>query len=135
MERLYPELRRLAGHYMRGERNDHTLQPTALINEAYIKLAQHEQPEWQDRTHFVAVAARILRSVLIDHARKHVAGKRGGGRVHLDLKDALVYTEDKADELLRLDEALKWYEGIDPVKARVVELKLAGCLFQRLRPS
>lgn len=126
--RVYPELRRLAGHYMRRERNNHTLQPTALINEAYLKLAQDPAGNWQDRTHFMAVAARVMRSLLIDYARGHAAGKRGGGFVPLELKEAVVYAPEKATALLELEDALERLERADPVKARVVELKFYGGL-------
>lgn len=128
VELVYPELRRLAGHYMRRERENHTLQPTALINEAYKKLAQEHGLIWQDRTHFIAVAAQVMRRLLIDHARGHAADKRGGGWIPLELKQELVYSPEKATILIELDEALQRLERADPVKARVVELKFLGGL-------
>lgn len=128
VEAVYPELRRLAAHYMRGERKDHTLQPTALINEAFLRLFGDQPVEWKDRAHFIATAARVMRFVLVDHARQHSANKRGGGWLALELKEGLVYSPERADDLLHLEDALQALERADPAKARVVELKVFGGL-------
>jgi RNA polymerase sigma-70 factor, ECF subfamily len=128
VEAVYPELRRLAQMYMRRERGGHTLQPTALINEAYLRLFNDQPLEWNDRAHFIATAARVMRSVLVDHARRHCADKRGGGWAALELKEGLVYSPEKADILLDLEDALQRLEGADPEKARVVELRVFGGL-------
>ena len=128
MELLYPELRRVAGRYMRGERPGHTLQPTALIHEVYIRLAQGEPQSFQDRTHFVATAAQVMRRLLIDHARAHIADKRGGGEIPLELKEGLAYSPEKAAAWLELEAALERLEQADPIKAKVVELKIFGGL-------
>jgi RNA polymerase sigma factor (TIGR02999 family) len=124
---VYDQLRRLAGRYMRLERPDHTLQPTALVHEAYLKLIQQRRVGWQNRAHFYGVAARLMRRILVDHAREVRASKRGGGR-KVPLDSALVYSEEKPDELLALDEALNRLAEQAPRQARVVELRFfAGC--------
>lgn len=124
MEAVYPELRRIAARHMRGERKGHTLQPTAIVNEAYVRLAQ-QQPgkQWQDRTHFFAVAAHVVRAVLIDHARARQAVKRGSGEatIELTLSDASVAAPPV--DLLDLDAALRDLEAIDAEQGRIVELR------------
>jgi RNA polymerase sigma-70 factor, ECF subfamily len=129
VELIYPELRRLARHYMRGERTQHTLQPTALIHEAYLKIAAVADVPWRDRAHLVAASAQAMRRVLVDHARTKRADKRGEGEPLMELKDGLIaYAPEKAHELLEIEEALQRFEKSDPVKARIVELKFYGGL-------
>jgi len=121
--RVYEELRKLAARYMRRERPGHTLQTTALVNEAYIRLIDHKQANWRNRAHFFAVAARIMRRILVDHARKRIAGKRGGGVEPLALDEALVFHESRSEELLALDEALERLAAQDERASRVIELR------------
>jgi RNA polymerase sigma factor (TIGR02999 family) len=127
LDRLAPlvhaELRRIARRQMGGERQGHTLQATALVNEAYLRLAGQEGFEWRDRAHFYAVCAQVMRHVLIDHARAHARDKRGGGALHVSLDEAAVMSAESASELVALDEALRELEGVDPQKGRVVELR------------
>ncbi len=130
---VYDELHRLAEHYMRNERVEHTLQPTALINEAYLRLASAEKADWQHRAHFVAVAAGTMRRVLIDHARKRKAAKRGGKQAALPLEDSpefrsAVLREERPEELIALDEALTRLQELDPRQSQVVELRFFGGL-------
>ncbi len=126
---VYDELHRLAEHYMRNERVGHTLQPTALINEAYMRLASAEKADWQHRAHFVAVAAGTMRRVLIDHARKRKAAKRGGEQAALPLEDNLEFlSEERPEELIALDEALTRLQELDPRQSQVVELRFFGGL-------
>ena len=121
---VYDELRRLAGHYMQGERAGHTLQPTAVVHEAYLRLVGQDWAEWRNRSQFVGVAARQMRRVLVDYARQHAAAKRGGTPVKLDL-DRLAGSFDygKSDEVLAVDEALARLAELDPQQAQVVELR------------
>ena len=121
---VYRELRRLAAHYMRQERPDHTLQPTALVHEAYLRLVGQPDRNWQNRAHFFAVAAQAMRAVLVDHARANVAQKRGGGKLHVKLDDAPAVAAPEPRYLLVLDQALKQLEQIDARASRVVELRL-----------
>jgi RNA polymerase sigma factor (TIGR02999 family) len=127
LDRLAPlvhaELRRIARRQMGGERQGHTLQATALVNEAYLRLAGQEGFEWRDRAHFYAVCAQVMRHVLIDHARAHARDKRGGGALHVSLDEAAVMSAERASELVALDEALRALEEVDPQKGRVVELR------------
>ena len=126
---VYDELHRLAEHYMRNERVGHTLQPTALINEAYLRLASAEKADWQHRAHFVAVAAGTMWRVLIDHARKQKAAKRGGKQAALPLEDSPEYlSEERSEELIALDEALTRLQELDPRQSQVVELRFFGGL-------
>ena len=124
VERVYPELRRIAARHLRGERAGHTLQPTALVNEAYMRLAQ-QQPgkHWQDRTHFFAVAARVVRSVLVDHARARRAAKRGSGAVGVELTVANANVAETPVDVLDLDAALHALEAMDAEQVRIVELR------------
>jgi RNA polymerase sigma factor (TIGR02999 family) len=126
---VYDELRRLAGYYMRDERRGHTLQPTAVVHEAYLRLAGQDWAEWQDRAHFIGVAARQMRRILVDHARQHVAAKRGGTPVKVDL-DAHPngFSESKSAEILSVDEALARLRKLDSRQAEVVELRYFGGL-------
>lgn len=126
---IYDELRRLAGSYLRRERPDHTLQPTALVHEAYMKLIDQKKVRWQNRAHFFGIAAQVMRRLLMDHARKHLANKRGGDAEILPLEEEiLVVSHDKSAELLALDDALERLSEMDPQKARVVELRYFGGL-------
>jgi RNA polymerase sigma factor (TIGR02999 family) len=127
MPLVYHELRRLAGGYLRGERPDHTLQPTALIHEAYVRLVEQDVPEWQGRAHFYGVAARLMRQILVDHARTRRASKRGGDQRKLSLDDAPpVFTHEDAASLVALDEALKKLAALDERQCRVVEMRAFG---------
>ena len=133
LDRLLPlvhaELRQIARRQMSQERPGHTLQATALVNEAYVKLAgQQHGFEWQNRAHFFAVCAQVMRHILIDHARAHARDKRGGGAIQVSLNDAAAIAADQAGHLLALDEALKFLEGVDPRKSRIVELRYFGGL-------
>lgn len=125
---VYGELRRLARYYMHQERADHTLQTTALVNEAYIRLIGQQEPGWQSRAHFFAIAARVMRQVLIDHARSRIREKRGGRAMKLSLEHAATLSDERAAEYVALDDALKGLEAIDPRKSRVVELRFFGGL-------
>jgi RNA polymerase sigma factor (TIGR02999 family) len=126
---IYDELRSLAGNYLRRERDNHTLQPTALVHEAYIKLIDQKNVQWQNRAHFFGIAANIMRRILVDHARKHTAEKRGGAGENLPLEDELVIvSEGKSAQLLALDEALENLAKMDAQKAKIVELRYFGGL-------
>lgn len=125
---VYNELRRMARRYMRGEREDHTLQSSALVNEAYLRLADHQNIDWQDRVHFFAVAAVAMRRVLVDHARARNGLKRGGGALKVALDDAVDVAGEQAAHLIALDDALRALATFDERKARVVELRYFGGL-------
>jgi RNA polymerase sigma-70 factor, ECF subfamily len=125
---VYGELRRLADNYMRRERVDHTLQATALVHEAYLKLVEQRSVNWQGRAHFFGVAAQLMRRILIDHARGHVRQKRGGEQKKVSLDEAFVFVERQADELVAVDDSLNRLAKIDPRQARVVELRFFGGL-------
>jgi RNA polymerase sigma factor (TIGR02999 family) len=125
---VYRELRRLARHYMRGERGGHTLQTTALVNEAYLRLIDHTNIDWQNRAHFFGVAAQAMRRVLVDHARRRGYAKRGGGAVQVPLEEGALVAEERAEEVLAVNEALDRLEALDARKARVVELRFFGGL-------
>jgi RNA polymerase sigma-70 factor, ECF subfamily len=120
---VYAELKRLAAHYMRGERPDHTLQPTALVHEAYLQLVDQKGVSWQNRAHFVAVAAQAMREILVDHARAHRAAKRGGNQARVSLHDAFAATDDRSEELLAIHEALGRLAAEDSQQSRIVELR------------
>ena len=122
------ELRRLAHRYMNRERVDHTLQTTALVNEAYMRLVNRKNVHWQNRAHFFGIAAQLMRTILVDHARGHASAKRGGGAVKLEVNEALVVSEQKAAEVIALDDALKQLALIDPQQSRIVELRFFGGL-------
>jgi RNA polymerase sigma factor (TIGR02999 family) len=131
MPLVYDELRRLARGFMRRERRDHTLQPTALVHEAYLKLVDQSRVDWRGRTHFRAVGARVMRRILIDHARRHASAKRGGDQQRVTLGDSLVHPADTdldLVELLSLNEALDRLRSLDEREARVVELRFFGGL-------
>ncbi|MBM3752676.1 MAG: sigma-70 family RNA polymerase sigma factor [Acidobacteria bacterium] len=122
------ELRVIAARYMRREKQGHTLQTTALVNEAYMKLVQMKGANWKDRAHFFAVAAQIMRRILVDHARKRIAGKRGGGFDLLPLDEGLVFSPQRSDELVRLDEAMTRLAEHDVRACKVIELRFFGGL-------
>ncbi len=132
LEKLTPlvhqELHRLARHYMRGERPDHTLQATALVNEAYLRLIDWKNAHWQNRAHFVAVAAQLMRRILVDHARSRRYAKRGGGAQRVSLDEVALVSEKRAPEMIALDDALRRLDAIDPRKVQVVELRFFGGL-------
>lgn len=125
---VYEELHRLAHHYVRQERADHTLQTTAVVNEAYLRLADCRSMQWQDRTHFFAVAARLMRRILVDHARTKRREKRGGNAIKITLDERAAVAPPFSLELLALDEALTKLEAEEPRKSRVVELRCFGGL-------
>ena len=125
---VYPELKRIARRYMRRESSDHTLQTSALINEAYMRLVDQKEVEWKDRGHFFAVAAQVMRHILIDHARRYTYTKRGAGAQHVELDSVAVVSNERAAEFVALDEALKGLTEIDPRKSRIVELRFFGGL-------
>jgi len=125
---IYEELRRLAHHHMDGQRPDHTLQTTALVNEAYLRLADQTSPHWQNRAHFFAVAARAMRQILVSYARSQRAQKRGGGALRIDLNEAALVSPEESKEIVDLHEALERLAELDSRKARVVELKYFGGL-------
>lgn len=126
--RVYNELRRIAGHCMQNERPGRTIQTTALVHEAYLKLIDVTNVDWQHRAHFFAISAQIMRRILLDRARRRVAGKRGGGMPKVSLDDALEIESAKAREPIALDDALKTLADIDERKARVIELRFFGGL-------
>lgn len=128
MPLVYEELRRLAHLYMGRERADHTLQTTALVNEAYLRLIDQRRVEWQNRAHFIAIAARLMREILVEHARGRQAAKRGGGQFVLSLSEVDRIIPRGAVNLIALDEALRRLEAVDPQKSRVVELRYFGGL-------
>jgi len=125
---VYQELRRLAQRYMRNERPDHTLQATALVHEAYLKLAEQREIAWQNRTHFFAVAAQLMRRILVDHARAKLAKKRGSSQQKISLDGALIFSPAQSEDLLALNEALDRLSQLDPRQGRIVELKFFGGL-------
>lgn len=125
---VYEELHRLARHYMRGERPGHTLQTTALVNEAFLRLVDVGGVRWQDRAHFFAVSAQMMRRILVDAARARGAAKRGAGAAKVSLHEAAVITPARDAELLALDDALTALSHLDPRKGRVVELRFFGGL-------
>jgi RNA polymerase sigma-70 factor (ECF subfamily) len=125
---VYDELHRLARRYMNRERKGHTLQTTALINEAYVRLVDQKNVHWANRSHFFAISAQIMRRILIDHARRHAYAKRGGGAQQVSLEEAATMTPGLGTEMVRLDEALKSLAEIDPRRSQVVELRYFGGL-------
>jgi RNA polymerase sigma factor (TIGR02999 family) len=125
---VQPELHRLAHHYMSRERTGHTLQTTELLDEAYLRLVGDPKRNWQNRTHFVAAAAQLMRRIMVDHARERRALKRGGGALQVSLDDVALVTETRTEELLALDEALEKLAVQDPRKGQIVELRYFGGL-------
>src|SRR5438876_2511067 len=125
---VYGELRRLAHHQMGGQRPDHTLQTTALVNEAYLRLADQTNPRWQNRAHFFAVAARAMRQILVSYARTQHAQKRGGGALKVELDEAALVSPEESKEIVELHAALEQLSTLDSRTAQVVELKYFGGL-------
>jgi len=125
---IYTELHQLASSYMRRERPGHTLQTTALVHEAYLQLVGQKNAQWQNRTQFFAVAAQLMRRILVDHARTHHAAKRGGNLPRLSLDEAIVMAKERGGDLLAVDELLQRLAVIDPHQARIVELRFFGGL-------
>lgn len=125
---VYDELKRTARRYMRRERSDHTLQTTALVHEAYLKLIQQHRIDWQSRSHFFAIAAQLMRRILLDHARGHLRHKRGGQVEILPFNEALTFSDEQSEELIRLDDALERLSTIDPRQSRIVVLRFFGGL-------
>ena len=132
LDKLFPlvqsELRRIAQRQMSQERPGHTLQATALVNEAYLKLAGQHGFDWHNRAHFFAVCAQVMRHILIDHARAHARDKRGGGAIQVSLNEALMVAEDQAAHFIALDEALRVLESLDLQKGKIIELRYFGGL-------
>lgn len=128
MPLVYDELRRIAQHYLNNERSDHTLQGTALVHEAYVRLAHQDLPQWQNRAHFFAVAAQLMRQILVDYARSHRASKRGGDVYKLALEDAEEQAQAAGLDIVALDDALKTLSVMDAQQSKVVELKFFGGL-------
>lgn len=130
LDKLYPlvydELRRMAHRYMSRERKGHTLQTTALINEAYLRLVEQRSVTWANRAHFFGIAAQIMRRVLIDYARRYEYAKRGGGAQRVSLEETALVARERAKELIALDEALERLAQMDPRRSRVVELRFFG---------
>lgn len=124
---VYDELRRLAGYYLNRERSGHSLQATALVNEAYLRLVDYKRMQWENRAHFFAVSAQLMRRILVDHARRHNL-KRGGGVQHVALEDTATVGGGRAENLVALDDALQALARLDARKARVVELRFFGGL-------
>lgn len=127
LELVYDDLRKLAGAYLQSERSNHTLQATALVHEAYIRLVNWENVSWQNRAHFFAVAAQVMRRILVDHARNRNAGKRDFGQ-KIALDEAVSFQHEKEVDLLALEDALVTLEKIDPRQAKIVELRFFGGL-------
>ena len=132
LDKLLPlidqELRRLAHRYMSRERAGHTLQTTALVNEAFVRLVNRTNVNWQNRAHFFGIAASLMRTILVDHARSHACAKRGGGAFNLELDETMIVSKQKASEVLALDDALNELARLDPQQSRVVELRFFGGL-------
>ena len=128
LPKIYVELRRLAASYLRRERPDHTLQATALVNEAFLKLVDQKAVHWQNRAHFFGIAAQAMRRILVDHARAHAAGKRGAGQQPIAFDEAVAIAPARDIDLLALDEALTRLQAIDPQQSRIVELRYFGGL-------
>jgi RNA polymerase sigma-70 factor, ECF subfamily len=125
---VYRELHRLAGRYMGGEKEGHTLQTTALVNEAYLRLIDWKNVQWQNRAHFFAVSAQLMRRILVDYARSHRYAKRGGGVRPMELDEAMVVSDENLRFVVDIDEALQRLAGSDPRSAKVVELRYFGGL-------
>jgi RNA polymerase sigma factor (TIGR02999 family) len=126
MPLVYDELRRLASSYLRSERPGHTLEPTGLIHEAYMRLVDQSLPQWENRSHFFGVAARLMRQILVDHARSRGAVRRGGNQKKISIEDTTVFSDDHAAELIAFDEALRKLAELDERKARIIEMQSFG---------
>jgi RNA polymerase sigma factor (TIGR02999 family) len=125
---VYAELRALAGSYLQSERPGHTLQPTALVHEAFLRLVGQNRVEWQNRAHFFGIAAQLMRRVLVDHARRRAAAKRDAGPVRIEFTEPSSEGSDRDPEILALDEALQGLESLDARQAKIVELRFFGGL-------
>jgi RNA polymerase sigma factor (TIGR02999 family) len=125
---VYGELRRIAVGYLRRERPDHTLQPTALVHEAFLRLVEQRDVDWQSRQHFFGVSAQLMRRILVDYARQRAADKRGGGRNHVTLDEALAAAESNRLDVILIDDALRRLASIDPNHVRLIELRFFGGL-------
>lgn len=125
---VYEELRRLAQSYLRRERGDHTLQPTALVHEAYLRLVDQRSVDWRDRAQFFGIASEMMRRILVNHARERRAAKRGGGATRISLDDALDFFHKRDLDLVELDDALRDLTSLDPEQGRIVELRFFGGL-------
>ena len=128
MQLLYGELRRLAAGYLRHERTAYTLRPTALVNEAYMRLLEQDGTDWTSKSHFMAIAAQAMRRVLVDHARRGHAAKRGGPLPRPSLEEVIVYSQERAGDLTVLDDLMEHLARIDPQQAHVVEMRVFGGL-------
>jgi RNA polymerase sigma-70 factor, ECF subfamily len=128
MPAVYRELRQMAARYMRREREDHTLQATALVHEAYLKLVDQTSANWQNRAHFFAVASQVMRHILIDHARANLREKRGGGCQVIQIDEGLAFSPEQSEELLEVDAALQRLSELDPRQGKIVELRFFGGL-------
>lgn len=126
MPLVYEELRHLAHQYMRREKPGHTLQTSALVNEAYVRLVKQSEIKWESRAHFFGIAARLMRQILVDQARRRNFAKRGGGAIRVSLNDATAIAQEQSASVVTLDEALKTLEQTDPRKSRIVELRFFG---------
>jgi RNA polymerase sigma-70 factor (ECF subfamily) len=124
MPLVYNELRQLAASYLRRERSDHTLQATALVHEAYLRLVEQDNVSWQNRHHFFGAAANLMRRILVDHARAHMAEKRGSGLLKVALTEAIAMSQEQPAELLALDESLTRLAAVDQQQGRIVELRV-----------
>jgi RNA polymerase sigma-70 factor (ECF subfamily) len=126
MPLVYEELRRLAHLYMRREKPGHTLETSALVNEAYVRLVGQNNIQWESRAHFFGIAAQLMRQILVDQARRRNAAKRGGDAIRVSLNDAMIVAHEQSASVIALDDALKSLEEIDPRKGRIVELRFFG---------
>lgn len=123
---VYRELHQLAQGYLRRERNAATLQPTALVNEAYLRMVGQDLPNWQSRSHFLGVAAQLMRQILVDHARRHLSQKRGSGQVNVSLEEALSFAPERSGGIVALDDALHALASVDERKSRIIEMRFFG---------
>jgi len=130
-DRLYPELHRRAERYCRSERKGHTLSPSGLIHEAYFALTEQPDKDWQNRAHFIAVASKAMRHILVDYARSHRADKRAGAHQQISFNEEFVLAPERAEQMLALDEALARLEQLDPRQSRIVELRFFGGLSEK----
>lgn len=128
MPLVYDEFHKMAQRYMNRESSGHTLQPTALVSEAYLKIVDQKNVNWQGRSHFFAVGAQAMRRILVDHARKKKSEKRGGGQINLELNEEIALTPNKDEDIIAVDDALKALEQIDERQARIVEMRFFGGL-------
>ena len=123
---VYDELRRQARFLMSGERADHTLQPTALVHEAFMRISERSGIDWQNRSHFYGIASRLMRQILVDHARTHGAAKRGGNAIHFSIDDLPIPVEERATSLVYLNDVLERLEKLDEQQAKIVEMRFLG---------